>query len=610
MSSLLDDFDWQLKEANNYFEMGMRNRVIELLNILLEEMETETELQVKRTKEFLLIKLEASYFLAKTYMLIDNIPKAKKHFDSLLKMTVRTKLSNKGNALYFLGNGLLEMRTKTNDALEKLKTAASLFEIEVEPDYNKLGSVCNGIFICNILKGNVPEAKKSCLRAIEIFEKEKNNYDLSLSYINLGVMYSTLGENNEAIKCYKKAFKIQVQLNNNYLISMTLNNLGICYSIKGDLHKALDNYTKSLDLKRKCEANITSISNTLNNIAGIKVELGLFDEAYEIYKEALDVFITINEPLSLALSYHEIGRLERWRGNLSESIIMLKTAINFLEDLDNELELAYALAELVFSLVDLKETEEAKSYLEMIYQIQKKSQLPIINMHFEYANGYYLNSINQTQEAVEAFRRSEREAIALENLNYNTLNKLRLAEVLVNKYHLEKNEKLLIEAEAKLQTVYSIAQKNNYRVTQIEALVLRGKILLLEKKITAAKEIFAIVEQRAKIFGFKVTNELQTVSIKDIKTQEHIYSSNGLTEIRKEISEMLTPEEVHTAILENVLELNIPWPSKQNILFTCVKDIYLISSAVKRWKDQKLISEKDYNYLSELMAEKNNDIII
>ncbi len=605
MSSLLYDFDWQLKEANNYFEMGMKNRVIELLNILLEEMETETELQLKQAKEFLSIKLEASYFLAKTYMLSDNLPKAKKHYDSLIIMTEGTNLSNRGKALYFLGTGLLESRTKTNDALDKLQTASSLFEAEEEPDYNKLGSACNGIFICNILKGNVLEAKKSCLRAIEIFQEEENNYDLSLSFINLGVMYSTLGENNEAIKCYKKAFKIQVQLNNNYLISMSLNNLGICYSIKGDLHRALENYTKSLEIKRKEETSITSITYTLNNIAGIKAEMGLFDEAYELYNEALNVFLTIDEPLSLALSYHELGRLERWRGNLNESIIMLKTAIKSLESLDNEIELAFALTELVYSLVDLKKTEEAETYLEMTHKIQKKSQLPIINMHFEYANGYYLNAINKTQEAAEAFRRSEEEALALENLNYNTLNKLRLAEVLVNKYHKEKNEALLGEAEEKLQIVYSLADKNNYRVTQIEALVLRGKILLLKNEITSAKEIFALVDKRAEKFGFiKVTDELQTVSITDNETQENTTSSNGLDKIRKEISEMLTPEEIYTSILENVLELNIPWPSKQNILFSCVKDLYLINSTVTRWKDQELISERDYNYLRELMAEK------
>ena len=142
-------------------------------------------------------------------------------------------------------------------------------------------------------------------------------------------------------------------------------------------------------------------------------------------------------------------------------------------------------------------------------------------------------------------------------------------------------------------------------MTQIEALVLRGKILLLKNEIGAAKELFRLVEKRAKKFGFvKITDELQIISLNKKKSVKHTTISKGVIKIRQEISELLTPEEIHTSILESILNLNIPWPSKQKILFTCVKDLHLISSTVTRWKDQKLISESDYDYLNELMAEK------
>ena len=71
---------------------------------------------------------------------------------------------------------------------------------------------------------------------------------------------------------------------------------------------------------------------------------------------------------------------------------------------------------------------------------------------------------------------------------------------------------------------------------------------------------------------------------------------------------MLSPEEIHTAMLDNVLNLTIPWPSKQNILFTCVQDIHFISSTVNSWKEKELISDDDYAYLNELMTEKQKDV--
>ena len=123
--------------------------------------------------------------------------------------------------------------------------------------------------------------------------------------------------------------------------------------------------------------------------------------------------------------------------------------------------------------------------------------------------------------------------------------------------------------------------------------------------------MFRIAQSRAESFGFaKATHEIKSVSIE----QEEIITDQTIdpalatdydqAKIREEIGEMLTPEEIHTAMLDNVLNLNIPWPSKQNILFTCVQDIHFISSTVNIWKERALISDNDYDYLNELMAEK------
>jgi len=607
MVSLLDDFNWKLQEARSYYSMGNYDRTIDELNVLLRELNSEQLI----SDEWLKIKIEATFTLGKSMYVSGEVDEAKKAYKEIKDFTSKTTFENYGSALALLGKAQIISKINTDDAIEMLEETLRLFQLDEEPNTVCIASAYNTLNICYFLKGEISQAQGYGLRAVEIFHREGRSLDLSIAFNNLGILHRNLGDYDKAIEYLKEAMKIHEILKNKRLISYSLNNIGLCLYNKGHLEEALDYFTRSLKLKRANYSTDASIASTLTNIGSIKAEIGQFDEAFDILIEALELRKIAIEPIFLARSYDAVGKLERWRGNLSESIYLFEKALELLEPLDNEMELVTVITDLIFSLVDSREINRADKYLNKLHEIRKEKQLPIIDIQVEYAIGYYLSAVNRKQEAAESFRRCEGEAHALGDYKYITLSKLRLAEVYVNKYLMDYDVSKLESSEKKLVNVCLIAKNHNFRVMQIEGLILRGKIKLLKADIGSAKELFRIAQSRAESFGFvKATQEIKSVNIgqdgpiTDQTIDPSLATDYNQAKVREEIGEMLTPEEIHTAMLDNVLNLNIPWPSKQNILFTCVQDIHFISSTVNKWKDEALISDDDYVYLNELMAEK------
>jgi tetratricopeptide (TPR) repeat protein len=611
MDSLLDDLNWKFQEGKKYYSMGNYERAINELSDLMKRL---SDIQ-PFSNDLIEIKIEASFILGKSFNVSSKPEKAKKLYDELKNFTAETIFETYGHAISLLGSAQLTSKTNTDLSIEKLEEVLRLFQLEEQPRTVYIATAHNSLGICHFIKGDIPQAQDYVLRAIKVFQREESSLDLSLALNNMGILHRTLGNYDKAIEYLKEAMKIYEKLDNKRLISFSLNNLGVSNLSKGNLEEALDYFTRSLKMKRSnYSTEESSIASTLTNIGTVKTEMGQFDEAFDVLIESLNIKKILNEPMNLAHSYNGLATLERWRGNLSESIYLYKKALEVLESLENEMEMAIVITGLIFSLVDSREITQADNYLVKFHNIRKEKKMPIIDIQFEYANGYYLNAVNRKQEAAESFRRCEGEAHALGDYKYITLSKLRLAEVYINDYLMDYNLTRLEDSEKKLVDVCLIAKNHNFRVIQIEGLILRGKIKLLKADIGSAKELFRIAQSRAESFGFaKATHEIKSVNIgqeepiTDQTIDPSLATDYTQAKIREEIGEMLTPEEIHTAMLDNVLNLTIPWPSKQNILFTCVQDIHFISSTVNKWKEKALISDDDYIYLNELMAEKRKD---
>jgi hypothetical protein len=105
------------------------------------------------------------------------------------------------------------------------------------------------------------------------------------------------------------------------------------------------------------------------------------------------------------------------------------------------------------------------------------------------------------------------------------------------------------------------------------------------------------------------------MATKEINVYDSLQVESGSSEEREDhritrnkLSKMLTAEDIHRSMLENVFNLSIPWSSKESILFTCVDDISLISTTLAKWKGNEKISVEEFDFLEQRMKEKKNSI--
>jgi len=420
----------------------------------------------------------------------------------------------------------------------------------------------------------------------------------------MGSHYFKIGKHNKALDFFKEALNIRRSIGNKNLISKSLNNLGGCLHVSGDLDEALGFYFESYRYLKEL-GNHKLLSLQLNNMGLIYTTKGEFKKALYYINQALAINIEIGNPMNIASNCAVLGMIYRWQRELNSSIEILKKGIEGLKAIDNRIVMSMIKMELVFTLVDGRNFTEAREVLDELLMLKEEDKkLLILDAYYEYTRGYCLKAINKNYEALESFRKSRKISKDINVIECYIFSGLRIAETLTNIYQMTKDEGLLEESEALLEEVIETAKKYNQRVVTIEALILKGKIKLIQKKNTSAREIFTLADTKARSFGFhmatEVISEYETPQVESYSKEERA----DQTKTRKELAEMLTAEDIHRSMVESVLKLSIPWTSKESILFTCIDDLRLIDTIVTEWKETKKITEEEFNFLEQRIKEK------
>ena len=84
----------------------------------------------------------------------------------------------------------------------------------------------------------------------------------------LGILYKSMGNNNEALSAYEVALLSFKSSNNKSFEGKALNNIGLVYQIQGRYDEALENYQQALVIQRKA-GNRNSEGTVLNGIGAV-----------------------------------------------------------------------------------------------------------------------------------------------------------------------------------------------------------------------------------------------------------------------------------------------------------------------------------------------------
>jgi len=132
---------------------------------------------------------------------------------------------------------------------------------------------------------------------LDISGPESNSPETASAYGNLGNLYRTRGELEDAEEMYLKSLALNEALGSKEGMASAYGNLGILYQIRGELEHTEEMYLKSLAIEQALgrKEGMASDYGNLGNLYKIR---GRLEDAEEMYLKSLNLFEELNSPLS------------------------------------------------------------------------------------------------------------------------------------------------------------------------------------------------------------------------------------------------------------------------------------------------------------------------
>jgi len=81
-----------------------------------------------------------------------------------------------------------------------------------------------------------------------------------------------------------------------------------------------------------------------------------------------------------------------------------------------------------------------------------------------------------------------------------------------------------------------------------------------------------------------------------------------LSRVREDSAEKLSSNEIHSAVMRNILNLDVEIDAKGDLLISTIPDLSFILRELRKWKENDILSQPDYYQLVEcaLLNNLNN----
>ena len=222
----------------------------------------------------------------------------------------------------------------------------------------------------------------------QVGEAPETLSDLSVCLDNLGYVYETRGQRDQANEMYTAALEVDRHRIDAYgetpntlrSLSVSLDRVGDIHLQRGQLDQALTHYTESLELRRRIHDHhdetpdtLRELATSLDNLGRVYEAQGQLDQANEAYTAALEVdrhtIDTYGETPEtihdLAMSLGNVGDIQRQRGQLDQALTHHTEALKLTRRAhDHYDETPETLRDLAISLVNVGDIHRQRGQLD------------------------------------------------------------------------------------------------------------------------------------------------------------------------------------------------------------------------------------------------------
>lgn len=190
----------------------------------------------------------------------------------------------------------------------------------------------------------IKEAIYDYSKAIELYDKIKDQNSLAGGYINIGTIYNALEEYKKALSYYFKAMKIYQSNTNSGHIGILYNNIGSAYQ-KQKLYSNSNFYLlKAYQMAMRTEDSLLAAMST-HNLGVNYSENKNYDSAIVYFYNSLNYIKNLEEGQGHIFNYKQIGEAFFYLNKYKEAEVYLLKAIKVSNDVgySNGIEDIYAL---------------------------------------------------------------------------------------------------------------------------------------------------------------------------------------------------------------------------------------------------------------------------
>lgn len=266
------------------------------------------------------------------------------------------------------------------------------------------------------------ELAESVLKRPDVSEEEKfaMNFLKGCVMRYEGVLYTKMGDFENAIANYEKAIEIYTSLLSNQNsgkklytgLTKTYDNVGITYAMLGKFPEAIHYFSKSLslfkDLSERSDDQLQIFGRKGMAQSHVKLgvvywNLGDFDSATINYSHSLTIYEDLGDQQGVFTSLNNIGNVHSYKGDYAKAIDSYLKALKIAEELNNSREIFQCYNNIGLIHEKQKNNEQAMSYFDKALKIAKENK-DKRGISLSYGNiGQVLHEEKQFNAAIENY---------------------------------------------------------------------------------------------------------------------------------------------------------------------------------------------------------------
>jgi tetratricopeptide (TPR) repeat protein/predicted Ser/Thr protein kinase len=251
------------------------------------------------------------------------------------------------------------------------------------------------------------------IRAQSIAAELGNDEEKAMILQALGVAFSVLNKQEEALRNYQESLKIKRRLGMNKGIADSLEAIAQTENAMGQPAAALRDYQDTLNIRRSI-GDKAGTGDVLNDLAQFYGEHGHFDQAMTFYKQSLQIQTEVGNENNRALALNNIGDTYLQKGDYEDARTYFTQALAIREKLKVPSEIADTLHNLAETSVKTAQYDQALTQylraLELRRSVSDKRGAALESAALGTVFGYqgrYGAALSSEEDAVKGLRENQ-----------------------------------------------------------------------------------------------------------------------------------------------------------------------------------------------------------